>query len=78
MNTIEIKTLLHEGIENIDDENVLLSIKNLVDENYAPMDIKKLSQWQIDRIENARKQIEIGNYLTDSDANNVVDKWLKE
>ena len=32
MNTVEIKTLLHEGIENIDDKDLLLSIKDLVDE----------------------------------------------
>ncbi len=78
MNAVDIKTLLHEGIENIDDENILLSIKNLVDENYTPPDIKKLSQWQIDRMENAKKQIELGNFLTGAEADNVVDKWLNE
>jgi hypothetical protein len=78
MNTVEIKTLLHEGIENIDDKDLLLSIKDLVDEKYVPMDIKKLSPWQIQRIDNAKKQIEQGNYLTDAEADKVVDEWLKK
>lgn len=43
MNTVEIKTLLHEGIENIDDEDFLLTIKDLVDEKYVPMDTTELS-----------------------------------
>jgi anti-sigma28 factor (negative regulator of flagellin synthesis) len=78
MKTVEIKTLLHEGIENIDDKDLLLSIKDLLDEKYVPMDIKKLSPWQIQRIDNAKKQIEQGNYLTDTEADKVVDEWLKK
>jgi hypothetical protein len=78
MNTVEIKTLLHEGIENIDDKDLLLSIKDLVDEKYVPMDIKKLSPWQIQRIDNAKKQIEQGNFLTNAEADKVVDEWLKK
>jgi hypothetical protein len=74
MNTVEIKTLLHEGIENIDDKDLLLSIKDLVDEKYVPMDIKKLSPWQIQRIDNAKKQIEQGNFLTNAEAYKVVDE----
>ena len=78
MNTIEIKTLIHEGIENIDDRDLLLSIKDLVDEKYVSMDIKKLSPWQIQRIDSAKKQIEQGNYLTNAEADKVVDEWLKK
>ena len=78
MNTIEIKTLIHEGIESIDDRDLLLSIKDLVDEKYVSMDIKKLSPWQIQRIDSAKKQIEQGNYLTNAEADKVVDEWLKK
>ena len=78
MNTVEIKTLVHEGIENIDDKDLLLSIKDLVDEKYVPKDIKKLSPWQFQRIDNAKKQIEQGNYLTNAEADKVVDEWLKK
>ncbi len=78
MNTVEIKTLIHEGIENIDDRDLLLSIKDLVDEKYVSMDIKKLSPWQIQRIDSAKKQIEQGNYLTNAEADKVVDEWLKK
>jgi hypothetical protein len=42
------------------------------------MDITKLSPWQIQRIDNAKKQIEQGNYLTNSEAAKVVDEWLKK
>jgi len=48
--------------------------KDLVDEKYVPMDIKKLSPWQIQRIDNAKNQIEQGNFLTNAEADKVVDE----
>jgi anti-sigma28 factor (negative regulator of flagellin synthesis) len=36
-----------------------------------------LSGWQLQRIENAKKDIDEGNYLTNSQADKIVDEWLK-
>jgi anti-sigma28 factor (negative regulator of flagellin synthesis) len=37
----------------------------------------RLSGWQLQRIENAKKDIDKGNYLTNSQADKIVDEWLK-
>jgi len=50
MNLNEIKQQLHEGIENIDDEEFLLTIKELINHNYTKSPSPILSDWQQARI----------------------------
>ncbi|MCK5055455.1 MAG: hypothetical protein KAT34_02290 [Candidatus Aminicenantes bacterium] len=78
MTQIEIKTLLHESIENINDEDFLLSIKNLVERKYIPPTPLKLSAWQVEKLDNAKKEIEEGKYLSDTEADKIVDEWLSK
>jgi len=77
MSKEEIKSLLHEGIENIDDNDFLLTIKELIDHKYQPTDSPRLAEWQKKRILESEKQIENGEFLTDEQADNLIDKWLK-
>lgn len=37
----------------------------------------RLSKGQLQRIENAKKELDTGNYLTNSQADKIVDEWLK-
>jgi len=37
----------------------------------------RLSKGQLQRIENAKKEFDKGNYLTNSQADKIVDEWLK-
>lgn len=37
----------------------------------------QLSKGQLQRIENAKKELDKGNYLTNSQADKIVDEWLK-
>lgn len=78
MKVQEIKSLLHESIENINDEDFLLAIRQLLERKYVPSEEPKLAEWQIKRIEEAKKQIKKGNYLTNEQADKIVDKWLNE
>lgn len=78
MKTKEIKSLLHESIENIDDEDFLLAIKQILEKKYIPTEEPELAEWQIKRIEKAKKQIKKGKYLTSEEADKIVDKWLNE
>ncbi|HLG28602.1 MAG TPA: hypothetical protein VI387_00205 [Candidatus Brocadiales bacterium] len=78
MKTKEIKSLLHESIENIDDEDFLLAMKQILERKYASSEEPKLAKWQIKRIEEAKKQIKKGTYLTNEQADKLVDKWLNE
>jgi hypothetical protein len=75
--TRELKTLLHESIENIDDEELLQTAKELLDRKYQHAEKLKLGDYQIDRIEKAKKGIERGEFLTNEQADEMVNKWLK-
>lgn len=78
METQKIKALLYESIVNIDDDNFLLAVKEIIDRKYNITAEPILSPYQIERIEKSKAQIEAGKFLTNQQANNLVDKWLKE
>lgn len=73
-----IKTLLHESIENINDEDFLIAVKQIIDRKYIPSDEPKLSKNQIERIEESKDQIRSGKFLTNEQADSLVNKWLNE
>jgi tRNA A22 N-methylase len=78
MGAQNIKTLLHESIENINDEDFLLAVKQILDRKYLPSDQPQLSKEQIQRIEESKQQIKQGNFLTNEQADKIVEKWLNE
>ena len=78
MSTDELKRHLHEGIENIDDNEFLNTIKELIDHKYSVSRTPKLSDWQLKRIKESEEQIERGDFITDEEADKIIDKWLKE
>ena len=53
-NTKELKSLLHESIENIDDEAFLKAIKNIMDHKYQHQEKIALNPEQEKRIEKAK------------------------
>lgn len=78
MSTQNIKSLLHESIENINDKDFLLAVKQILDRKYVTSDQPKLSAEQIQRIEESKTQIQQGNFFTAEQADEQVDKWLNE
>lgn len=58
--TQELKSLLHESIENIDDEELLLMAKSLLDRKYKPVEAIELNEYQKQRIEKAKASIARG------------------
>ena len=78
MTTREIKTLLHESIENINDESLLMTVKELLERQYSPQDTIKLTPAQIERIEQSKKQIQEGKSYSADEADSIIDKWLNE
>ena len=73
-----IKTLLHESIENINDEDFLVAVKQIIDRKYVPSAQPVLSKGQIRRIEESKEQIRQGKFLSNGQADKLVDKWLNE
>ncbi len=78
MSTREIKQLLHESIENIDDGEFLLAVKQIIERKYTPGSTPTLSAWQLDRIEISKEQIKNGKTISDHQADLLVEKWLSE
>ena len=76
--TKELKSLLHESIENIDDESFLQTVKQILDHKYQPKKEVELSSHQKKRIDQAKKSIDQGDYLTNEQADQMVAKWLNE
>ena len=76
LDTTALKSILHESIENIDDADLLMAIKELAERKYTPDSEPKLSPAQIARIEESHRQIKDGIFLTNDQADALVDKWL--
>jgi len=77
MTTQEIKSFLHEKIEDIKDPDFLKTIKEILDDNNISYEDPKLEPWQLKRIENADASIDKGDFLTDEQARNIINEWLK-
>lgn len=76
--TKELKSLLHESIENIDDASFLQTIKKILDRKYEPKEEITLSPYQLKRIDEAQKSLNQGDYLTNEQADQLVTQWLNE
>ena len=78
MDIEEIKNKLHEGIENIDDNEFLLAITELIERKYKPVESVELSKIQYDRILESEKQIDDGDSFSNEQVDKIIDKWLEE
>lgn len=78
MSTEEIKTALHESIENIDDNDFLSALKQIVERKYTLLEKPELTDWQEKRIEESYRQFEEGKTFTNHQADLLVEKWLSE
>ena len=76
--TQELKSLLHESIENIDDEELLLMAKSLLDRKYKPVEAIELNEYQKQRIAKAKASIARGEYFSNEQADKLVAQWLNE
>ncbi|MDX2002953.1 MAG: hypothetical protein SFW35_11005 [Chitinophagales bacterium] len=77
--TIEkIKQLLHEGIENIDDKDFLLMIQEIVEHKHISYKEPILSMEQLKRIQQGKDDFKKGIFITNEDADRLIDQWLKE
>jgi len=78
MSTEEIKTALHESIENIDDNDFLSAIKQIIDRKYIVQKEPVLKDWQKNRIKESYLQYGVGKTFSNRQADLLVEKWLSE
>ena len=76
-NIEELRYQLHYFIENTYDEELLQVVRDIFGTKNSYVE-PKLTQWQIDRMNESIKQVEMGNYLTNEEADLQVEKWLNE
>lgn len=78
MNTTQLKSALHESIENIDDLEVLKTMNEISLHHYNILQEPVLNDYELNCIAESEKQISEGNYFTDEQANELFEKWLKK
>lgn len=78
MTTEEIKTILHESIENINDEKFLEAIRVILEQKYKSIPSLKISEKHKKILDESVKQIENGDYYTNEEAKKISNEWLKE
>ncbi len=77
MSTTEIKNKLIDKIRTTEDQHLLEEIYRLIEiesEDFEPM---KLSSDQKQAIAQGQQDIKEGKFLSDKEANDEIDQWLK-
>jgi predicted transcriptional regulator len=78
MSTIELRKLLIEKIQLTDDDKLLEEASRLLEVEIEESDVYILNDKQKEAIEQGRKQIIKGEYLTDEESNKEIDEWLSK
>ena len=78
MKTSELKSHLHESIENINDDNLLSTLNEISNHHYSIVKEPEISDFQIDRLNESEEQIRKGNSFTNEQADELINKWLKK
>jgi len=78
MNITNIKESLYKSIEKIDDDLLLITIKDLIDQHAVQKGSMNLTDYQKTRISESEQQIAKGEFFSEEQADYLIDKWLKE
>ena len=78
MKTTEIKKRLIDEITSLDNRELLEELYRFLNLEKKIEKVYKLNEEQESAVAEAREQIRNGDYLTNDDANDEIDKWLEE
>ena len=78
MTSAQLKTALHESIENINDIQLLRTLSEISKHHYSALQEPELNDYQLSRLHESEKQIEVKNYFTNEQANELIQQWLKK
>jgi len=76
MSVAELKGVLHEGIENVQDERLLSLIKEMIEQQYKPESTLTLNSERIRQLNIARAENQAGQTISSKDSDREVDTWL--
>lgn len=75
MSTIELRHIINEYLSMIEDASFLNALKTII-ESKVTEGTYKLSEYQKNRIKEARVEYETGRTIPDETLNNEMDQWL--
>jgi len=78
MSMAELKKRLIDKIQKTDNENLLGEVSRLLGLESDEIEIYKLNDGEKNAIEEARRQIENGQFLTDEQASKEIGEWLNK
>ncbi|MBK9257128.1 MAG: hypothetical protein IPM42_16750 [Saprospiraceae bacterium] len=79
MQTTELKSMLIDKINKIEDNRLLMEASRLINIEIPTEEEKFVfSEVETVKIMNALTQIENGEYLTSDEANKEIEEWLKK
>jgi predicted transcriptional regulator len=78
MSTTELRRLLIEKIQVTDDDKLLEEASRLLEVEIEEPDVYVLNDKQKEAIEEGRKQIINGEYLTDEESDKEIYEWLSK
>ncbi len=78
MTTVELKNQVIDKIAQLTDNNILMEVNKLIDDNIFDTETYLLSNDHKNAINLAINQIKDGDFLTNDQVNNDIDKWLKK
>lgn len=78
MTSIDLKNKVISKIRQVNDEEILKEIYKLLDDSLEDVDKLMLSGDHKNAIEEAKAQIENGEYFTNEQANKEIREWLNK
>ena len=78
MSTTELRKRLIDKIEKTENENLLQEAYRLLELETEDIEMYKLNDDQRKAINEARQQINSGQFLTDDQSNKEIDEWLSK
>ena len=78
MSTKELRRLLIEKIQLTDDDKLLEEASRLLEVEIELSDVYIINDKQREAIEEGKKQIINGAYLSDEESNKEIDEWLSK
>ncbi len=78
MSASQLKNLVIDRIYGIEDEDFLAALKKILDSSVSGEVAYSLNEEQRQAVREGKRQITIGEYVTNEDLEKAEDKWLKE
>jgi len=78
MKSTELKKQLIDKIQKSENNHLLEDVNRLLDLETQDIEVYRLNDDQKSAVSEARQQIKNGQILTDDQANQEIDQWLKK